>query len=162
MCWLVLGCDPQKVRRADVAPILAAEHKGLVQEVLDVLDTRYDGTVASRRLSPMEAKNLLALADISLPKFLCDAIDRQTKPATVCERPKSATTKELNTLKKLLLAVAVDKFDHKPENGAAGRISETARSRGISVSDDTVRKFLEQAMSELDQIQKGNLFRRSR
>ncbi|TMV10022.1 hypothetical protein FGK63_02880 [Ruegeria sediminis] len=129
MCWLALGCDPQKVRRSKATPELSDEQSNLVLEIQDVLDTRYDGTAKSRSISPKDARDLLSDAGIQLPKPLSEAIDRATVSGSTDERTKSATTKELNTLRKILLVLAVEKFDHGPSNGAGGRISEAALTR---------------------------------
>ncbi|EEE35529.1 hypothetical protein RKLH11_3129 [Rhodobacteraceae bacterium KLH11] len=100
------------------------------------------------------------LAGIELPKRLEEAVARRAAMKTSHDRPQGAVTKELNTLRKILLAIAVEKFDHQHGKGAAGRISAAAQRRGISVSDDTVRKHLDEAMASLDQDQKADLFLR--
>jgi len=160
MCWLALDYDPLKVRRAKAVPELSAKQQDLVRDVQGALDVFYDGTEQSRRPAPHKALELLSLAGIEMPAQLVQAVSGLQQVEPPAERSKAAGTKELNSLKKILLAVAVEKFDHSPDRGAAGRISSAARSRGIAIDEATVRKFLTQALNELDQGEKDELFRR--
>lgn len=58
---------------------------------------------------------------------------------------------ERNTMLKLIIGMAIDAYGYKPDNirnsatGDKNGISAKLRTQGISISDDTVRKYLTEA-----------------
>lgn len=58
--------------------------------------------------------------------------------------------KERNKMLAVLLVMAMDKYGYDPKkrNSAARKISEAAQLRGISVTDDTIKKYLNEAFEK--------------
>lgn len=60
-------------------------------------------------------------------------------------------TKQIATLRKILLAVAIEKYQFRPERGnniSAGRIRETMIKHGLPIDADTIRNHLKEAVEE--------------
>lgn len=60
-------------------------------------------------------------------------------------------TKQITTLRKILLALAIEKYQFRPERGnniSAGRIRETMIKHGLPMDADTIRNHLKDAAEE--------------
>lgn len=159
MCWLALDCDPGLINQLPEDDALRARQMNMSRSILGILDTRYDGTPESRRPTPQDAVDLLQMGGIELPKDLVAAVKRH-KTGGEKRRTASGDTKKINTLRRLLITLAVHAYEHKPSRSAAGKISSVAEEHGLPVSEDTVRSHLNEAMIELDQSEKDTLFGR--
>lgn len=62
------------------------------------------------------------------------------------------STRERNTLFRMILGMAIRKYRYRPgeRGGAPKSISDDLRDLNLTVSDDTVRKWLDEAVVELD------------
>jgi hypothetical protein len=67
-----------------------------------------------------------------------------------CEEP--IPTRARNTLLRMILGMAIKKYRYRPNDrsGAARSISDDLEILGLQVSDDTVRKWLDEAVTELE------------
>jgi hypothetical protein len=72
-----------------------------------------------------------------------------------CEAARTSETplgtRERNTLLKIIIAMAIDKYRYNkdaPHQRAAGSIAESTAKVGVPVSDDTIRKYLAEAAVE--------------
>jgi hypothetical protein len=117
------------------------------------------------RISPRDFVKWAYEQSIELPRALRSVVHRsQEEPtgsmeaATVIEQcgnegdDASLPTRARNTLFRMILGMAIEKYRYRPNDrsGAAKRISDDLHSRDLPVSDDTVRKWLEAAVRELD------------
>lgn len=72
-----------------------------------------------------------------------------SEPAPIAApKPQSAITRERNTLLKLILGLAMDCYGyqpHAPRSSTAGDIASALELKGISISEDTIRKYLGEA-----------------
>ncbi|MEA1940672.1 MAG: hypothetical protein U9P68_00345 [Pseudomonadota bacterium] len=74
-----------------------------------------------------------------------EAAPREPAPAS---KSQSAVTRERNTLLKLVLGLAMDCHGyrpHAPRSSTAGEIASALEVQGITVSEDTIRKYLGEA-----------------
>ena len=161
MAWLVIGCDPDRVVHGELDYELAARFGNVHRDILSVLEKKYDGTPRSLLPSPSEAIERMRLGEIEFPPELVAAVERLGKPQ-YSPSSKSGSTRETNTLRKVLLAIAVAEFGHSSQKGkgAAGRISTLTRESVLPLSEDTIREHLDKALQELDQEEKDILFGR--
>lgn len=71
------------------------------------------------------------------------------EPAPIAApKPQAAMTRERNTLLKLVLGLAMDCYGYRPQaprSSTAGEIASALELKGISISEDTVRKYLANA-----------------
>lgn len=157
MCWLAMGIDPDKVDTPNISDKLNDRYTALSKDIQGILDTRYDGSKASRNLAPIDAVKLMDLGGVSFPEELVSTIhDLAPKEKS----SPSGDTKKLKTLQRLVLGMAVDKYSHSPDDGAAGRVSRSIALLGLSISEGTIRAALFSALNELDQNEKNDLFNR--
>jgi hypothetical protein len=76
---------------------------------------------------------------LALEKSIGDGVVKEEKPLT---------TRERDTLLKLVIGMAVDGYGHNPKAAKSNvpkEIADILADLGMSVSDDTVRKYLKQA-----------------
>lgn len=76
-----------------------------------------------------------------------EALALNTKPAQHAKE-KSLSPKERDSLLKLVLGMAIDAYGYNPKatrSSTAGQIASDLKTRGISIDEDTVRKWLNQA-----------------
>jgi ribosomal protein L31E len=72
----------------------------------------------------------------------------------------SVSTRERETMLKLIIGVAVEQYGFDPKksrNDAAKQISDDLAGHGLSVSDDTVRKYLKEAAELLPPLNDRSL-----
>lgn len=69
-------------------------------------------------------------------------------PKTLKARPKSADTNQLNSLLKMVIGMALGGYGHDPskkKNTTAAEIHSDLALQGISLDEDTIRKWLKEA-----------------
>jgi hypothetical protein len=81
------------------------------------------------------------------------AADAAPKP-----EPKEVTPRERSSLLKMVIAMAMTKYGYDPakRNTAAGDIADEIRERGMELTDDTVRDYLQEAADEELPKQQGD------
>jgi hypothetical protein len=74
----------------------------------------------------------------SLQRFMAGDVSKPEKPLT---------TRERNNLLRIVLGLAMDKFQYQPgvRGSAASNISSALKRQGIQLDEDTVRKYLTEA-----------------
>lgn len=110
----------------------------MMTEVVD--DKRHKPTYYPRDSLPEDSVIVVRTA------ALADFEQSVNGTSEVMEKPLS--TKERDTLLKLVIGMAMKGYCHSPsaaKNNAPKEISDDLAALGISVSDDTVRKYLKQA-----------------
>jgi len=116
----------------------------------------------ARQTGPRRYIDWFASMDIDSPNALRDAVDRYHPPKKVKEATGSPTADsaqrdtlgetERQTFLKILLGIALEQYRFDPkakQNKAASQISSDLAAHGLSVSDDTVREKLKQAVEKL-------------
>jgi hypothetical protein len=86
-------------------------------------------------------------------------IETDNKREAAKPQRESALQKQNKTLRKVLLAIAVDRFRYSPEarSSAVTSMADCLTRRGMSVDTDTIRNHLQRAYQELDQDEKRAL-----
>jgi hypothetical protein len=72
--------------------------------------------------------------------------DRKPKAQTPIEKPLG--TRERETLLKMIISMAVDKYKYDPQaekSGGVTRIRDAVEKAGFKISDDTIRSKLQEA-----------------
>lgn len=88
------------------------------------------------------------IAETSALKARVAFLEQELAKSPPKPKPQSAVTRERNTLLKIILGLAMDQYGyqpHAPRNATAGEIAGDLDGQGISVSEDTVRKYLNDA-----------------
>lgn len=92
-----------------------------------------------------------------VPGILISILEKNegVKSEKLASPPKSqaATTREKNQMLKIIIGMAMAKYNHKPldpkRSSTAINISNSLRTTGIEVSEDTIRKYLKEAKEQL-------------
>jgi hypothetical protein len=100
--------------------------------------------------------------DLDFPEELANLVpaavksDNQNIPAKAAKKPAdknlAAVTRERNTLLKLFFGLVVDFYGYKPEaerSPIPKEIESIMQQLGIPVSDDTIRKYINEAKEQL-------------
>lgn len=77
--------------------------------------------------------------------------ERSRNQDTQVQAPKPLTTRETDTLLKMVIGMAIDAYRYDPKAGKSTvprEIADALTELGIEVSDDTVRKWLKRAADE--------------
>jgi len=166
--WLVLGFDPNKIE-GDYDFALTEEEEETRRSINRILDRERGRLVDRSRLEPREAIWRLRRYGYEFPTGLVEAVNAHKERIEVLSQvseaqvSKSGTssgeTRKVRTLRRLLLAIAVDKFRYNPnlKTEAVARIVDCARERGITIHPDTVRDHLQKAYHDLDALGKAAL-----
>lgn len=78
---------------------------------------------------------------------------RETMSASDARKDRPLSSKEEKSLLRLVLGMAMDKYDYKPDGGnsaAPARIKDALWKHGIQIDQDTVLKWLRKAAEEVD------------
>ena len=100
----------------------------------------------TRRVDPSLCVHWALTRSINVPSALRELADKQ--PVIEDNKDQQLKGKQLMTAYRLILGMAMTCFKYDPrapKSDAASRISATLETVGISVSDDTVRNWLDEA-----------------
>lgn len=160
IAWLLLGYDPLKAKAKP--PELSGEEDALVQEVYDVLQTRYDGGAASRQLTPSDAIDLFKSLGRNFPEELVIAVETRATTSSQSEKMEQAVPtaqgkeitalrRRLDTVTKMMIAMAIRGYNYDPktrDRGAAKDIETDLISLNLSVSEQTIVSKLREAYED--------------
>lgn len=160
--YLVLGLDPDKLYGRTDAEFSDQQEdtKRRVERIVNGLRNRLSDR---QRITPTEAILRLQQVGIDFPDRLVQAVKRaeesrgESKEAAQGKAQQdSGPRKEVKTLRRLLLCIAVDRFQYVPgkNSSAVASMLKVVEKYGMSVSDDTIRNHLKLAYSELDADEK--------
>lgn len=167
--YLILDIDPDKLAVHDTLDLteLQKEKRRKLRRILDRLRQRSGNRQSIR---PLDAIAHLQRVGHNFPERLVDAVqtaaraketESENKRSAWKPNQESALQKEVKTLRKVLLGVAVERFRYSPEDRSSGvsNMADCLIERGISVHTDTLRKHLQIAHQELTQEEKRTLMR---
>jgi hypothetical protein len=120
-------------------------------EMLNVVERAQAIEDLATKIRPIDFMRWAA-GRFELPEGLVNAVRRNSRPAADTA-DGALHPKERITLLKVLLATAVEFFDFDPgelrPNSTAKRMADRFSSAGFRISDDTVRKYLNQAVEQI-------------
>jgi hypothetical protein len=146
--WLVLGFDPDKIA-GDYDFALNPEDEETKCIINRILDRERGRLADPTRTQPRDAIWRLKRYGFEFPAELVEAVKAHNErvellsQAGETQAPKSGTssaeTRKVRTLRRLLLAIAVDKFRYNPnlKTEAVAKIVNCAAERGITVHPDS-------------------------
>ena len=72
-------------------------------------------------------------------------------PAGAMPKPDVLPERERNTVRRLVLGLVMIAYDYRPNSrsGVPGELARDLEKRGLGVSDDTIRKWLNEAVEEV-------------
>lgn len=168
ICALLVGLNPKPLKnnRQMFLVDLPQTALGEFRELEVLLKKSKDSKKISDQPSPEECLRWAISKYLNIPKILNvlaeEILGFTTSEATSVPDQSSIKehlgTRERKSLLKILIGIAMEKYAFNPDNqknSAAKRISDDLYKNGISVSEDTVRKYLDEAkdlkINELDE-----------
>ena len=148
---LAVGRNPEKFDAINNSNDLGVQPiKSKINDALLMLARRTSEVENSNKIHSKDFLDWIKVFDIKQSKVIQKFIPTSTLSNSKNQKTSnsSAETNERNKMLKLILGMAMDKYGHNPQSSrtpTATKIRDNLVIHGIKISDDTIRKYLNEA-----------------
>ncbi|MGM0743044.1 MAG: hypothetical protein ACQEVT_15875 [Pseudomonadota bacterium] len=167
---LIIDVDPDKIRD-DFDFEYTEEQQVKRRKIQRVLERWKREDVIGRGMKPIQAVNALEKHGFEFPHRLAVAVRSKSslEEKVVPNRPDAPPSekdtitglkKSLSASRRLLLAIAIEKFRYDPrvnKSAATSNIAGATERVGLKVHKDTILKHLRLALEDLDEVERRKL-----